>query len=409
MKRPFTLTAQLSTGHSLPKNLTTEKVLPALQKALDTVPLDVLIVGWVEIPDLYHALVDKSQRQVNQVFLWYPMLSDFPGMQEDHLIMDYQGHPSHGWGDFVASGEMSETFRFACPNNPDAVRTSLSHLERLLTNYDFDGVFLDKIRFPSPANGLPEVFSCFCNHCRKAAERRGLDLCEVQRLLIDIQHQSLPNSSSNYSPFPGASWMDILLKNYPLLQEFIRFRCDSITNVVEKVNALTTRIGKKIALDVYSPALAPLVGQDLPVISKYAEWVKPMIYRFAKGPASLRLEIPMLINEISAYLHKTPEQISSWVEQNTNFTPFNLDWINQNGISLDWVLNESDSTQKLISPTPVYLGTESVRMPGIIEISPENIEEIIDLSNKIGLNGLALSWDLLHTPLENLLPLREVK
>jgi hypothetical protein len=90
-------------------------------------------------------------------------------------------------------------------------------------------------------------------------------------------------------------------------------------------------------------------------------------------------------------------------------TPFNLDWINQNGISLDWVLNESDSTQKLISPTPVYLGTESVRMPGIIEISPENIEEIIDLSNKIGLNGLALSWDLLHTPLENLLPLREVK
>ncbi len=408
MKSKFTLTAQLSTGHSLPENLTKEKVLPMLRKALDVVPLDILIVGWVEMPELYHALIDRDKRQVDQVFLWYPMLSDYPGMNADQFVIDYQGHASRGWGDFLASGEMSETFRFACPNNPDAVGTSLANLERLLSKYDFDGVFLDKIRFPSPANGLPEVFSCFCPHCLAAAEQWGLDLKKVKQSLDDPHFVAF--KSASHAAFPGARWLEILFDQKPLLQDFIQFRCDSITRVVDEVNALLVRLHKKLALDVYTPALAPLVGQDLPKIAGKAAWVKPMIYRFAKGPASLRLEIPQLIRGMAAFMDCSSNDICRWIDQNVEgFSPCDLNRIENEGVPLDWVRNESAAMLKLVSSVPVYLGSESVKMPGVIDITPKNIKEIIELVSSVGLQGMALSWDLLHTPLENLQPLKEVR
>jgi len=408
MKKPFSLTAQLSTGHSLPKNLTSSKVLPVLSKAIDVVPFDVLIIGWEEIPDLFQKLTVKNTRMVDQVFLWYPMLSDYPGMEPDHLVVNFQGQSSQGWGEFVASGEMSETFRFACPNNPDALKTSLFNLERLLRTYDFDGVFLDKIRFPSPANGISDLLTCFCEHCKAKAKKQGLNLDDVRQKLLNWQTINSSQVKNQY--LSGVNWLDKLLENKPLIREFIRFRCDSITNVVDKVLLLTEKLGKKLALDVFSPGFAALVGQDLPVISKKAVWVKPMIYRFAKGPASLRLEIPELVKGIMTFSNSDPSDVNRWL--GNNLSGFSLEDINQIknfGATLNLISQELGYALNQMSPTPVYLGIETVRIPGVIEISPQHVEEIIDMCKEHEISGFALSWDLLHTPLDNLLPLKGIR
>ncbi len=200
----------------------------------------------------------------------------------------------------MAGGEINETFRFACPNNPDALETTLPYLERMLTTYNFDGVFLDKFRFPSPANGLQETLTCFCRHCYQAASQRGLDLAQVKSVLEQPQKSMVVASSK--AVFPGARWLEELLASHPVLQEFVRFRCDSITRVTARVRAMTARLGKKLALDVFSPGLAPLVGQDYVALKPYAEWVKPMIYRFAKGPVGLCLELPQLAKDMAQFL-----------------------------------------------------------------------------------------------------------
>jgi hypothetical protein len=49
------------------------------------------------------------------------------------------------------------TFRFMCPNNPNVRRKTARRLRELLTRYEFAGSCLDKIRFPSPANGIDEM------------------------------------------------------------------------------------------------------------------------------------------------------------------------------------------------------------------------------------------------------------
>jgi hypothetical protein len=46
----------------------------------------------------------------------------------------------------------------------------LDIFEKEFSSVPFNGIFLDKIRYPSfancrPGNGLETVFSCFCNFC----------------------------------------------------------------------------------------------------------------------------------------------------------------------------------------------------------------------------------------------------
>lgn len=398
------LAAQLSTGHSTPDALGKERVLRVLQQALDVAPLDILVIGWEEIPELYHTLTARETRRTNETYLWYPLLSDYPGLKVDHLVLNYKGVASRGWGGFTEGGEMSETFRFVCPNNPEARETTFSHLERLLTTYDFDGVFLDKFRFPSPANGLEEMLSCFCTHCQRAASEQGLDLTRVRKVL----ENPIPSNSStpHPTPLPGAQWLTDLLANHPILQRFIRFRSASITKLVAAVHTLTQRLGKKLALDVFSPGLAPLVGQDYPSIAQYGVWTKPMIYRFAKGPAGLRLELPSLGVALERFLEYDSNQALSWAQRRVpGLIDTTFARIDSEGVPLGLIADETRQAVELMAPTPIYLGLETVSMPGVIHITPKHIEEIVEVGRAAGITGVVLSWDLIHTPIENLRPL----
>src|SRR5262249_43277335 len=147
------------------------------------------------------------------------------------LVVNWRGEPSRGWGGWAERGsEVSETFRFACANNPAARRKTLARLGELLARYPFDGVFLDKMRFPSPANGIDEVASCFCRHCHEAAARAGLDLQAVARSIErrDFAAQWAPPAIDDE---PRSS-IDGFLNPGSLLARFLRFRCDSITRLV---------------------------------------------------------------------------------------------------------------------------------------------------------------------------------
>lgn len=403
MPENFLLAAQLSTGHSPPEALNTSRVKRRLHEALTVAPLDMLILGWVEISDLFQELTAEGSRLTKQVFLWYPLLSDYPGLEPNHLVLNYKGVPSQGWGEFVEKGGMSETFRFACPNNPAAQQTTLQQLARLLTTYDFDGLFLDKFRFPSPANGLDELLSCFCIHCQQAAKESGFDLKEVQTTIENLPH--LGEISTAVPRTPG-QWLADLLAEQPLLQAFVAFRADSITRLVAKVQDLVDRLGKKLALDLFSPSLAMLVGQDYLRLAQYTAWAKPMIYRFARGPAGLRLEIPALAGDLESLLGCPPDTGLDWIQRRVpGLSDTTFADINDEGAPLKLIADETRLAVNLLTPAPVYLGLETVSMPGVIDITPKHVEEIVRIGRAAGISGVVLSWDLMHTPLENLKPL----
>jgi hypothetical protein len=319
------------------------------------------------------------------------------------LVVDYLSGKSAGWDGYAGTG-INETFKQSCPNNPQTLATSLQHMKRILSTYAFVGVFIDKIRFPSMANGLTEVFSCFCEHCMAKAAKIGLDLNEVRSVLALNGGEKQAGLGVDLPP--GSKWLEVLVKNQGLLQQFIRFRADSINQVVHQISMEVRGLGKKLSLDVFSPGLTALVGQDLTFLGQTADWVKPMIYRFGNGPSSLRSEIPAMINSFGKFLGLEKAEVMKWVWENVDgLRGIPLEEIDKVA-PLSLLKAEAHKAVQLLPETAVYLGLETVSIPGVMTITPQNVAEILEIGDKAGVDGYVLSWDLLHTPIENILPLK---
>ena len=397
------IAAQLSSVHSPDAELAPAKVASDLARVTGEVPLDILAVGWTERPELFRMLTAPESRVSREVFFWYPLLSDYPGFDPAHLVVNSRSARSAGWAGYEGTG-IAETFRQACPNNPLTLETSLARLKEIMARYPFDGVFLDKIRFPSPANGLADVFSCFCPHCMKKAAESGLDLEAVRAVLNGTPAQ---RSAATPVAIPqGARWLERLVADEPLLRRFIRFRADAISALVRKATEVMRGMGRKVSLDVFTPMLAPLVGQDLAALARDTDWIKPMIYRFGKGPANLRSELPSLFRDLARHLGRDEAAAMNWAKAEVDGIAGHTLAEIERAAPLSLVRAETKRALSLCRGTPLYLGLESVSIPELIEVTPRNIEEMLEIGTEAGVQGYVLSWDLLHTPIENVRPLK---
>ena len=377
--------------------------MEVVERARSIIGLDILIVGARENPAIFRAMGNPARRPAKEVFLWYNLLSDIEGMQESDLVVNWRGERSRGWGGWEENeAEVHETFRFVCPNNPAAKEKTLRRLRELLDRYPFDGVFLDKIRFPSPANGLNEVLSCFCDHCRRAAAASGLDLASVARSLQELfVADEAPLATRRNAG--ERSWLGKLVAGNPLLSSFLRFRSDSITSLIAEAHNVASHLGRKVSLDLFSPGLASVVGQDYRALSRYSVWTKPMTYRVAMGPAGLRLEIPALVEGVAGVFDLSESSISNWAAVHVpGFDSDTLRLTRESAVPLSMMTSEIAEAVRLMRPVPVYFGLELVSHPGVIEITPALVNDMVRAGRKARAAGTIISWDLMHAPVNGL-------
>jgi hypothetical protein len=399
MGQAWIVGAQLSTAHSSAESLDVESVLSAIERVRSTLELQILIVGTRDVSEIFRAVTDRHHRPTKEVFLWYNLLSDIPDMVESDLVVDLRGQRSRGWGGWAATA-VAETFRFACPNNPAVRAKTLGRLRELLSRFPFDGIFLDKMRFPSPANGLDEVVSCFCDHCRRAASATGLDLSDVARI---FEHGLADIGPARTLQGEGWNWLAILAGAHSLLSRFLRFRSDSIERLVAEARTEASRLGRKLALDLFSPSLAPLVGQDYSRLAKHCDWAKPMIYRLARGPAGLRLEIPALVAGIARMLGQSEANIVDWVSRHLpGFEQDTLRLTRESAVPMPLIALEIAAAARLLHPTPALLGLEVVCQPGVVETTPDHVIDMVRAGHTANVAGTIISWDLLHAPMDGI-------
>jgi hypothetical protein len=403
MWQSWTIGAQLSTSHSRSSVLRLDRVVEVVERTRSIIDLDILIVGARENPAIFRAMCHPVRRPAKELFLWYNILSDIEGMLEADLVVNWRGERSRGWGGWAEKeAEVDETFRFVCPNNPAAKEKTLGRLQQLLDRYPFDGVFLDKMRFPSPANGLNEVFSCFCDHCRRAASTLGLDLDVVAH---SLQEPFLPGGASlaAHGDAGAKFWLDELVASNPLLSAFLHFRSDSITKLIAEAHNVASDLGCKVSLDLFSPGLAPIVGQDYRALSAYSAWAKPMTYRVAMGPAGLRLEIPALVEGVAALFGLSESKISDWASVHVpGFDSDTLRLTQESAVPLPIMRAEIAQAVRLMSPAPAYFGLELVSHPGVVDITPALVTDMVSAGREAGAAGTIISWDLMHSPLDGL-------
>ncbi len=217
------------------------------------------------------------------MWLWHPFLSgDGQYMPSQDAAVGPRGAP------VPPPGGMAE-FTFDCAVRETGLSAALERLESALGRAAWDGVFLDKIRWPSPSADPVLELACFCDACRAAAPGDGIDLDAVASALAETAA----------TPRGRLALVAALLgvADSALLESFLGWRCERISAAVE---AAVTLIGQhrgpggdpmRVALDVFAPSLAGSVGQDLASLAPLGEFTKAMLYLGTHGPAGLSFEL----------------------------------------------------------------------------------------------------------------------
>jgi len=392
-----------TTNNSLYKNDNLKKRLATAKESLD---LDALIV-W---PDQDKKSLDLVREICTdfkiKTYLWYPILADNSGfkVRPEQAVETFNG--LHGYGRngcWDKLGEGGEDFLFLCPNVEHNIRKIFNQYQNKIVESGFDGVFLDRIRFPSPSNGFETLFSCFCESCLdKFYYNYGEDL-ENYRYQAKAVFEKLKTMDISYLR-TCQSLSDMIIQGN--LEKFYDFRKQNIYQLVKIFADKAKQMGKLVGVDLFAPSLAPLVSQDYRLLAKTCDWIKPMIYGHASGPAGLPLELSCFMKAI---LNMNPaldegrliREISRIIGVDL---PTQINDLLKNGVSENIICSEMRRIKELDLTESVntYVGLEAVQIPGLCHITAKILKKYLESLAEAEVKGMVLSWNLLKIPDENL-------
>jgi len=381
------VTVQIFTGNfDLPiKQLDITALKEKLSRIYQKAKIECVMIGWdptAEISELTSYLREHG----TEVYLWLPVFSGWDGMPP---LIGADGRTAAQ----EYSAEKGERFDFGCPADPNSVR----HIKRIFeTHYKsgaYDGIFMDKIRFPSFISGLQPVMTCFCQYCRKL---HGL---------TELQSEQQPEQQSEPQPEPqlqsqketdAVNPLSITAYNglrYDTADEskarLFTYKAEAVTTSIAELSEYFRKMGYKVGLDLFAPFLSWFVGQDYGALAPYADFIKPMFYRKTNAPAGIPFELDMYASAVGG----APETKERRKQKLLNI-------LNTSAIDIDFINREIADIRKKLGKTKIYAGIEINYNERIAPITSLYIKE--NITKMKGIDGFALSWDLNSTPDENL-------
>ena len=383
---------------------TVSSILKYITYAKNTINLNALIIWPIKEKDALNRIIDKTKELGITTYLWYPVLSDSPYLNSIKFspIELFNGQKGFGiYGKWSGSGYEKENFLFSCPNNKDVIDKIFDNYIEEIENGDFDGVFLDRIRYPSPVNGLEVFFSCFCPHWKsKFYEEYNKDIDSYREKAKKVFYKLKENGNNYIGNMTDFS--NFILEEG--LHDFVEFRYKSIYELVKKFANFAKNNNKIVGLDLFAPLLSFLVGQDYTLLSSISDWIKPMLYCHTNAPAGIPVEIYSFIKglkEADPLLKKG--EIRVFVKKFLGID-INIEQILENGLDESMILSELKKLDQfgILRDIDVYPGIEGVRIPQLVNISTDILEKYLYYLRKANIDGMVLSWNLIDIPFENL-------
>ena len=362
-----TVTIQIHTGgfDSTPASLD----IPAIKKKLsgfyNKTHVECVMIGWNPKAEIGE-LVDYLRQQGTGVYLWLPVFSGLDGFSP--LIGTNRTPVVHSY-----KAEKGERFDFGCPADHNNIRHIKQYFEANFSDDYYDGIFLDKIRFPSFISGKDPVLTCFC------------PFCQPLHNLSEIREPLNTENPLDLVAYTGLRY-EISNEN---LAELFAYKARTVTDSVTALATYFRGKGYKIGLDLFAPYLSFFVGQDYNGLAKCADFIKPMFYRETYAPAGL----PFELNMYAAAFGGDPHMIESRKQhllRVANTSEVNVDFINREIIGI----------REVIGDTKLYAGIEINYNERIAPITAPYIRE--NISQLKNADGFALSWDLCSTPDDNI-------
>ncbi|OGO09796.1 MAG: hypothetical protein A3K46_00560 [Chloroflexi bacterium RBG_13_60_9] len=367
-----------------------------LRAAFDRLPVGDVLLGWNLPPALVEACAEECGRARADLYLWHPLLAGdgvfTPRLEWRTVSVD--GNPI---GDAAGRDE----FTFVCPNRTAAREAVMRRLEHVLAGGFFKGIFFDRIRFPSPAADITRDLACFCDDCSRAAKSAGVDWAQVRARtsgLLEtpegkraIIRRMLPGENP-----PAGSAEDAAV------DELMAFRCRSVTAIVRDAARMARARGWKVGLDCFSPALAPLVGQNLAELSAGCDWIKGMTYLRAFGPAAIPYELLGLADALRAPGVPDDGETLDFLARHTGWqVPARREEIRRGRLPSS-ILAAEIARGRQACKCRFLAGVELVEIPGVADLDPELTREDWRTLAAAAPDGVVLAWDLRFISLEHL-------
>lgn len=386
-------------------HLDVKMVVEKLRSAGERLRFSHLLVGWHLPPRLLEACRMEAERLEARFLRWHPLLTG-DGSFKPRLawqVVGLTGRKVMGYHD------MPE-FTFVCPNHPEVQETIHRRLEDLLREGAYQGFFLDRVRFPSPAMDPLNNLGCFCEHCRRKAAGFGIDLERIRGVLLQLAGKEQGRLALVQSLLGGKSH-SIDQASAEMLHAFFGFRFQSVTDFIAMLTRLLKASGMEIGLDCFSPSLTTMVGQDLKALSGpgvATDWIKVMSYAHALGPAGLPFELLGLHNYLITATRLSEADALSMIGEAISLPLNNTrKTLEIDGLSAQALEGEVARGVKA-SRVPILAGVELVEIEGVTRLNKAQIEADLAAVRRAGAAGISISWDLRHIPLERLDLVRQV-
>jgi len=382
------ISVQYLEGGSHPVPPSPAEARARLRAAFEILPLGAVLLGWDLAPGIVEACAEECQNRGASLYLWHPLLS---GRRDSH--------PDTGWrvvglnGEPVAGYAGMAEFTFVCPNQASACEAALARLDAALATGWYQGVFLDRIRFPSPSADPERDLGCFCSACRVTAAEGGIDLPALQAQL----KASLTTPAGRSSLARGLLVECVQPEGEMArgaLDQLLAFRRKSITRLVVSAATVARARGVRLGLDCYSPTLTRMVGQDLAALAAVSDWIKIMTYTRAFGPAGIPFEILGLSDWLMTPGAATEPDALGLLGEATGWPlPATLEEIRRGGLP-SRVITSEISRGRASCAAALRAGIELVGVPGVCRTDLAAVSRDAQAVQLASPDGIVLSWDL---------------
>lgn len=375
---------QVFSGGFKNQTINLEELMEKIKFMRERTDVSGVIAGWALNKEFY-AKLKRSLREYDiELYFWLPVFSELDYFGDFQDVINYRNENKKSTG-----FQEDENFNFYCPNNKNNIENIKSIFTKHFADYDIDGVFLDKIRYPSFSNSPESVFTCFCDTCKSKMEESGINVAELQRKIADIFSDS---SSSNINPMGISAYKNFKFDfSDQLIDKFFKFKEESINKAVEELIKFFRSKNLKIGLDLFAPHISYFTGQNIIKLNSTADFIKPMYYRATYAPAGIPFEI-------ESYSKSFPNKNFEGVKK--EFFKF----INEkeNEISDKYMERELLQLKDEFNINNICPGLEFNKIKDIALSNEDYLERSINSFYNSGTDGLVLSWDLMRMPLSHL-------
>ena len=274
------------------------------------------------------------------------------------------------------NGKPQLWFNSTCPNDPEVRLHNLGNIALMARTKGIKGILIDGARFASPASSTdPDAFyTCFCPTCEKKSYDLEFNFKQMKKA-VESLYQRI-NQDRNID----------LSEHIKGLVDWLAFRRICTTEHLINFSKIIKKQNPELLTGIYifSPSIAPLVGQNYKDLQKHIDIFSPMIYRHYQaneGPACLNFELSVIARELGKSLLPMNRAISlissiTGIEMTGIASPDDI----LNGLSPQSIGNETQKARATISG--------SGQLVPIIQLDDERLTESIAEAEKAGADGI---------------------